>query len=148
MKVLITKYTTAFLPYFITEVVLKHLAALDTNQDIADFANSKAFPQTKYLNIKLSSGYDARVRLQLPPNADLTGKIKYPLLVDVYAGPDSYNGFDKWDLTWGDYLASSKSIIYAQINGRGSGLRGDNLMHEIYYGFGTVEVEDQIETTK
>lgn len=100
------------------------------------------------MTVPLSSGFEAKVRLQIPPNADLNGSVRYPMLVEVYAGPDSYSGYDKFDLGWGSYLASNKSVIVAQINGRGSGLRGDRLMHEIYRKFGTVEVEDQIETAK
>lgn len=106
-------------------------------------------PKIIYLDVPLSTDrFTARVRLQLPPDADLSGKIKYPMLIDVYAGPDSYNGNDRWDLSWGSYLATNRSVVYAQINGRGSGLRGDRLMHAIYRHFGTVEVPDQIETAK
>lgn len=130
------------------EVTIKHLSTFESNAAIQEITSRMALPKVKYEIIKLDSGYEAKVRLQLPLNADVSGKTKYPMLVDVYAGPDSYNGYDRWDVSWGAYLASNKSIIYAQINGRGSGLRGDDLMFEIYRKFGTVEVEDQIETAR
>lgn len=137
-----------FIFIFFAEVVLKHVQPFETNEELHERLSAKATPKIIYLNIPLSSGFDARVKLQLPPNADLSGTVKYPMLVDVYAGPDSYNGADRFDLGWGSYLASNKSVIFAQINGRGSGLRGDRLMHEIYRKFGTVEILDQIETAK
>lgn len=96
----------------------------------------------------MQSGFDAIVKLQLPPNMDTSGKTKYPMLVDVYAGPGSYAGFDKWEVALSTYLVTSRKYIYAQINGRGSGNRGENLLHSIYRAMGTVEIEDQIETAK
>lgn len=105
-------------------------------------------PTINYHQIKLKSGYDAVVRLQLPPNMDTSGKTKYPMLIDVYAGPGSYAGPDRFDIGFSTYLVTSRKYILAQINGRGSGNRGQNLLHTIYRAMGTVEVEDQIETAK
>lgn len=65
-----------------------------------------------------------------------------------YGGPDTYQVTDKFSLDWGSYLAANKSIIYAAIDGRGSGLRGDKLMLSGYRKLGTVEVIDQINVTQ
>lgn len=102
----------------------------------------------RYHQITLDSGFDAVVKLQLPPGMDLTGKTKYPVLIDVYAGPGSYAGADRWEIGFSSYLVTSRKYIIAQINGRGSGNRGEALLHTIYRAMGTVEVEDQIETAK
>lgn len=96
----------------------------------------------------MGHGFDAVVKLQIPPNADLSGKVKYPMLVDVYGGPGSYSGSDRWETTFSTYLVTNRSFIVAQINGRGSGNRGEKLLHTIYRKMGTVEVEDQILTVK
>lgn len=55
---------------------------------------------------------------------------------------------EKFNLDWGSYLAANKSIIYATIDGRGSGLKGDKILFELYRRLGTVEIEDQINVTK
>ena len=39
----------------------------------------------------------------------------------------------RFKLDWGTYLATSEDVIYAVIDGRGSGYRGDDLLFEIYY---------------
>lgn len=65
-----------------------------------------------------------------------------------YGGPDSYQVVEKFNLQWGSYLAANKSIIYAKIDGRGSGLKGDKMLFSIYRRMGTVEVEDQINVTR
>lgn len=132
-----------------TGVTTKRVAILEDNSEIHTILSGIQVPQIVYMDVPLSTGnFTARVRLQLPPNADRSGKTKYPLLIDVYAGPDSFNGNDRWDLSYGSYLVSNRSIVHAQINGRGSGLRGDRLLHTIYRHFGQVEVPDQIETAK
>lgn len=69
-------------------------------------------------------------------------------LFSSYGGPDTYQVTDKFYLDWGSYLAANKSIIYAAIDGRSSGLRGDNLMFAGYRRLGTVEVVDQVNVTK
>ena len=51
-------------------------------------------------------------------------------------------------MDWGTYLTTSESVIYAVIDGRGSGYRGNDLLHEIYYKLGQPEVQDQIDVTK
>lgn len=96
----------------------------------------------------LGNGFEAAVKLQLPPNADVSGRTKYPMLVEVYAGPGSYAGADRFERNFGSYLTTNRSYVYAQINGRGSGNRGERLLHTIYRNMGTVEVEDQITATK
>ena len=55
---------------------------------------------------------------------------------------------DRFKLDWGTYLATSEDVIYAVIDGRGSGYRGDDLLFEIYYKLGQPEVQDQIDVTK
>lgn len=96
----------------------------------------------------MKSGFDAVVKLQLPPGMDTSGNTKYPMLIDVYAGPGSYAGVDRFEVSFSSYLVTSRKYILAQINGRGSGNRGENLLHTIYRAMGTVEIQDQIETAE
>uniref|UniRef100_A0A8P4K6E3 Uncharacterized protein n=1 Tax=Dicentrarchus labrax TaxID=13489 RepID=A0A8P4K6E3_DICLA len=78
----------------------------------------------------------------LPPGFD--DSKKYPLLIDVYAGPCSQKADLIYRVSWSTYLASTEKIIVASFDGRGSGFQGDKLMHAIYKRLGTYEVEDQI----
>lgn len=96
----------------------------------------------------MGNGFTARVKLQLPRRLDRSGSTKYPMLIDVYAGPDSFATDNRFSLGWGSYLVSNKSYIYARIDGRGSGMRGDKILHTIYKKLGTYEIEDQITTAK
>uniref|UniRef100_A0A672IJZ0 Dipeptidyl peptidase 4-like n=1 Tax=Salarias fasciatus TaxID=181472 RepID=A0A672IJZ0_SALFA len=86
--------------------------------------------------------YDLWYEMMLPPNFKKTKK--YPLLIDVYAGPCSQSVEYRFKLNWGTYLASSHGIIVASFDGRGSGYQGDDILHAIYKRLGSFEVEDQI----
>uniref|UniRef100_A0A672ILD4 Dipeptidyl peptidase 4-like n=1 Tax=Salarias fasciatus TaxID=181472 RepID=A0A672ILD4_SALFA len=85
---------------------------------------------------------DLWYEMMLPPNFKKTKK--YPLLIDVYAGPCSQSVEYRFKLNWGTYLASSHGIIVASFDGRGSGYQGDDILHAIYKRLGSFEVEDQI----
>ena len=49
---------------------------------------------------------------------------------------------------WPAYLASSRGVIVAQIDGRGSGGEGDRRRFEMWQRLGSVEVQDQGGTTE
>ncbi|KAM8708772.1 hypothetical protein ACLKA7_015701 [Drosophila subpalustris] len=130
-----------------SQVTLKKLLDWETNEALRAKLEGVALPTHKILTVNIDGGFQAKVLLQLPPNLDTSGKTKYPMLVDVYGGPDSYSVTNKWMMDWGTYLTSNQSVIYAKIDGRGSGLRGENLLHAIYLQLGTVEINDQTTVT-
>lgn len=55
---------------------------------------------------------------------------------------------DVFKVDWNTYMASRKNVIVAQIDGRGSGGQGHQLLHEVYMKLGSVEVADQLEVTE
>lgn len=126
----------------------KEKLEITTNTELVNLLGNKAMPHKLKLEFDIADGFTAKVMLRLPPNFDITGKTKYPMIVNVYGGPDTYQVIDKFSLDWGSFLAANKSIIYATIDGRGSGLRGNNLLFAGYRKLGTVEVIDQINVTK
>jgi dipeptidyl-peptidase-4 len=91
---------------------------------------------------------DASVTLLLPPTLRETEITKYPMLVNVYGGPGSQQVSQAFKVGWGDYLASKKNVIYASIDGRGSGYSGDKMLFSVYRRLGTVEIEDQQSVTR
>ena len=61
-----------------------------------------------------------------------------------YGSPGTQKVTEKFGTGWETYLTSSKDFIYALVDGRGSGGRGDRFLHEIYRHLGKKEVEDAI----
>ena len=61
-----------------------------------------------------------------------------------YGGPGSQQVTFRFRLGWDAYLSSKENIIIVQVDGRGSGSRGETYLHSIYKNLGTLEVQDQI----
>ncbi|KAF7998104.1 hypothetical protein HCN44_009502 [Aphidius gifuensis] len=118
------------------------------NIKIAKLMNDTAQPIVMKLKVPISNDFEADVKLFIPPDADLNGSIKYPLLIYVYAGPGSFQVTEEFNVDWGTYLVTNKNFIYAVIDGRGSGRRSNSLLFSVYRNLGTVEIYDQINVTR
>ncbi|XP_030385628.1 venom dipeptidyl peptidase 4-like [Scaptodrosophila lebanonensis] len=134
--------------YANSQVTLTKLLDWETNAQLRKDLEGVALPTHEIHTFSIEDGFTAKVLLQLPPNLDRSGNTKYPMLVDVYGGPDSFYVNNKWSIDWGTYLSSNQSVIYAKIDGRGSGMRGEKLLNAIYLKLGTVEIADQISVTR
>ncbi|XP_011494919.1 PREDICTED: venom dipeptidyl peptidase 4 isoform X2 [Ceratosolen solmsi marchali] len=119
----------------------------ENNKNVAEHITKKSRPIIKRLTVPLSGNFKAHVKLLLPPNVDLSGKRKYPMIVYVYGGPDTNEVTEKFNIDWGTYLVTNKNIIYTSIDGRGTGLKGNKIMFAVYRNLGTVEITDQINVT-
>ncbi|XP_077470428.1 dipeptidyl peptidase 4-like [Stigmatopora argus] len=119
----------------------KELSVLEDNIIFTQLISQVQMPTMRRGTIKIA-GYKLWYQMFLPPDFDESKK--YPLLIDVYAGPCSQKVNFGYRVSWSTYLASTEKVIVASFDGRGSGYQGDKLMHEIYKRLGTYEVEDQI----
>ncbi|XP_044003397.1 venom dipeptidyl peptidase 4-like [Aphidius gifuensis] len=124
------------------------LLTWEDNSKLINLLKNKKMPQIKRLRVPVPGGFNAEVQLFIPSNADLSGTKKYPLLVDVYAGPDSNKITDKFKIHWGTYLVTNKNFIYAFIDGRGSNLKGNSMLFSVYKNLGNFEILDQINVTR
>lgn len=127
---------------------LQYLYAIRNNTKIREKVSKIALPQVRSFPIMITGGYHAQVRLHLPPGLREDEITRYPLVLHVYSGPGTQLVTEKWKIDWNTYLASSKDYIVAEIDGRGSGGQGYQLLHEIYRRLGTAEVSDQLEVTE
>ncbi|XP_019582852.1 dipeptidyl peptidase 4 isoform X3 [Rhinolophus sinicus] len=123
----------------------KELRVLEDNSALAKMLQDVQMP-TKELNFIILNETKFWYQMILPPHFDKSKK--YPLLIDVYAGPCSQKADATFTLNWATYLASTENIIVASFDGRGSGYQGDKIMHAINRRLGTLEVQDQIEAAR
>lgn len=108
-------------------------------------------PQAITLRVPVPGGFQAMVKLYLPQEIDLlaaTYDTQYPMIVNVYAGPDSVYVLDSFSIGYKDYLVTTRKIIYCQIDGRGSGNKGKDMLFTLNNKLGNFEMEDQIFVTK
>lgn len=108
-----------------------------------------ALPQSKFAlllgsdDLNLASSIAINVAATLPPNVDLTGRHKYPVLLRPYGGPNSQTVQDKFKIDWTQYLASQGYVVL-EIDGRGTGFKGRKFRSCIRGNLGELEAEDQI----
>ncbi|NXN08404.1 DPP4 peptidase, partial [Indicator maculatus] len=117
------------------------LRYLENNTELENALKDIQMP-SKIIDFISVAGYDLWYQMILPPHFDRSKK--YPLLLDVYAGPCSQKVDSTFQINWATYLASTEQVIVASFDGRGSGYQGDEIMHAINRRLGTYEVEDQI----
>uniref|UniRef100_A0A8C2CU97 Dipeptidyl-peptidase 4 n=1 Tax=Cyprinus carpio TaxID=7962 RepID=A0A8C2CU97_CYPCA len=118
-----------------------HTKVLEDNKDLENTLQDIAMPSVMHGTLKIGE-FDLWYQMILPPKFDKSKK--YPLLIDVYAGPCSQKSDFRFRVGWSTYLASTEKVIVASFDGRGSGYQGDKIMHALYKRLGTYEVEDQI----
>ncbi|KZC11531.1 Seprase, partial [Dufourea novaeangliae] len=132
-----------------TELPMPRLIyVLQNNTQLRERVGNLALPQIKTFPVQISGGYNAQVRLHLPPGLREDEITRYPLIVQVYGAPGTQLVTEMFKIDWNTYLASRKNVIIAQIDGRGSGGQGYKFLHEVYYRLGSVEVADQLEVTE
>ncbi|CAK5075786.1 unnamed protein product [Meloidogyne enterolobii] len=75
---------------------------------------------------------------------------RYPVLIDVYAGPGTQKVTEEWLSAnmFDVFFASSLDYVVIFIDGRGSGHQGWRMKQPLYGNFGTVEIDDQIDTMR
>uniref|UniRef100_A0A8C3CWV2 Dipeptidyl peptidase 4 n=1 Tax=Cairina moschata TaxID=8855 RepID=A0A8C3CWV2_CAIMO len=118
------------------------LRYLENNTELDNSLKDIQMPSKKTDSITVDLWY----QMILPPHFDSSKK--YPLLLEVYAGPCSQKVDYVFRINWATYLASTEQIIVATFDGRGSGYQGDEIMHAINRKLGTYEVEDQISAAR
>ncbi|KAE9544117.1 hypothetical protein AGLY_001806 [Aphis glycines] len=119
----------------------------ETNERLKDVLSTITLPRVSFIDVPIGNEFKARVRLILPPAVDESADIKFPLLVNTYAGPGSNLALNMYSIEWNKYFSSNKNVIIAQIDGRGSGRRGDRNLFANYRKLGTYEIEDQVFVT-
>ncbi len=121
----------------------------EENTDNRERLNEYERPVVHFENVTVADGFTASVKLTLPPEIDFSSSTQtYPMVVEVYGGPNSVRVTNAFSLGFKDYQVTNRKIIHCQIDGRGSGNKGKQLLFTINNRMGTVEIEDQIAVTK
>lgn len=124
----------------------------EENDSLRELITQYDLPQTKIFTAPVDGGFRAIVKMQVPSHVNFEANVesgeKYPMLVRVYAGPGSVRVSNTFGVAFQTYQTSKKHIIYVEIDGRGTGQNGNDMMFSINNRLGTYEMEDQIAVTK
>jgi dipeptidyl-peptidase-4 len=103
--------------------------------------------KTELLRIKSEdSKYDLPFRIIWPLQYDSTKK--YPLLINIYGGPNAGTVYDGWDLRMQQQWWASEGLIQVAMDHRGSGHFGKEGMNALHRNLGYWEMKDWITIVK
>lgn len=126
----------------------KTIRQIIDNKSLQELVKECGFSKKEFFSFKTSGNLDLFGYIIKPP--DFQPSKKYPVLMNVYGGPNSQyatNDWDVFDFVWYQYLAQ-KGYIVVCVDGRGTGARGEQFRKCTYMELGKLETEDQIETAK
>lgn len=125
------------------------LIVLEDNKEQKELLAQYGAERKEFGKFKTSQGHELNYWVIKPANME-AGK-KYPLLFYVYGGPGSQEVLNSQsrfsDYMWFRMLAQ-KGYVVACVDGRGTGMRGEEFKKCTYMELGKYETEDQIEAAK
>lgn len=118
------------------------VAALNENK-VSDLAGYHLAP-VEFVNAAAADGTKLYGSLIKP--SDFNPSKKYPVLINVYGGPQVQQVRNEWggsDLLWHEMMAQKGFVIF-ELDGRGSWNRGHAFETPLYRRLGQVELQDQL----
>ena len=67
----------------------------------------------------------------LGPLLEMSGALPMSHHMSFFLTPKIFLMF-RWSVGWGEYLATSRNIVYASIDGRGTGFQSDEYLYKVY----------------
>ena len=109
--------------------------------------NETIIAKTELMRIKSEDAkYDLPFRIIRPLQYDSTKK--YPLLINIYGGPNAGTVYDGWDLRMQQQWWASEGLIQVAMDHRGSGHFGKEGMNALHRNLGYWEMKDWITIVK
>lgn len=118
------------------------VADWELNAEYRKTLSAKLRPSYQFINVPLEDGSRGLVKLALPPNFNESNI--YPMIVVVYGGPNSVRITNTFTVGYEAFVTTTREVIYAYIDGRGTGNKGKDLLFSVNNNLGDYEVKDQI----
>ncbi|XP_031438313.1 inactive dipeptidyl peptidase 10 isoform X2 [Clupea harengus] len=116
-------------------------AILEDNTQLKASLQEKKIQQTEFKVIP-KENFDLPLKISYPVDFSESNLYGVLLVVDSTLGGQTVN--DRFSLDWTSVMVSSHDVIVVQVDGRGSGFRGQKVLQEIHPQLGNLEVQDQI----
>lgn len=106
--------------------------------------------QHVYYEVTMPDGVTTTTVQEIRPHDfDASGRVRYPVLFNVYGGPNSQKVTHDWRRTdWHEFVANQLGYVVAVVDGRGTGFRGKDYRDAVTGKMGSVEVDDLLSTAR
>lgn len=111
--------------------------------NVRNTLSSFSLPRIKYLTIPNEAGSDINIKMILPADFDDSGATKYPVLFQVYGGPNSQMVSMQYEVNYMSRIACL-GVVSMIVDGRGTGFKGRKYRSVISTRLGEVEAIDQV----
>jgi len=112
---------------------------LENNEAYAKIIAQYDLPEKVFTTVKGSDGTELNAYYKKPKHV----KSGSPLIIDVYAGPNTQDVMQTHDVAGLDAWLCANGYVMASIDGRGTGGRGLSFLQATYRQLGVVESADQ-----
>lgn len=102
--------------------------------------------KTELLRVKTPDGFELPVLITWP--TDLDSSKKYPVLINIYGGPNAGTVYDGWKGVGQSQWWAKEGLIQVAIDHRGSGQFGKMGQDYLYKDLGNWEIKDYSEVVK
>jgi dipeptidyl-peptidase-4 len=124
----------------------KELRVLSRNSDARQALSNYRFSRPELLQIKTHDGFLMEAEIIRPQNFD--PQKKYPVWMEVYAGPSTQTVRNEWDWTMWHQLLAQKGYIVWECDNRSASAKGMKSAWTSYKRFGIGELADIEESLK
>ncbi len=125
----------------------------DNGKIVREIADSKGddfdlykLAKTELLRVKTPDGFELPVLITWP--TDLDSSKKYPVLINIYGGPNAGTVYDGWKGVGQSQWWAKEGLIQVAIDHRGSGQFGKMGQNYLYKDLGNWEIKDYSEVVE
>ena len=121
----------------------------EDNSGLEERLEGKTLPVIEKTRVTIdNAGFSAEAQVKILKPPHMEAGVQYPVIVYIYGGPGYQQVTDSWSVGWGEYLATSRNVVYVLMDTRGTGGQSNEFMFSVYKRLGTVEMEDEISVTR
>jgi len=137
----VTTYSNVNTPYTMAVGDMNGKVVRTIGSMAGDAMKDYALAKTEIIRIKSADGkYELPALVTWPANYDPAKK--YPMLVNVYGGPDATNVMDSWSWNATRQWYAQEGLLQVSFDNRASGHFGKKAIAEIHRQMGILEIED------
>lgn len=127
---------------------LKLIRNIEDNKNVV--ALQKSFGVAKVEHFKFKTAGNVRLNGYMIKPVDFDPNKEYPVFMYQYSGPGSQSAQDSWkgNNYWWFQMLAQNGYIVACVDGRGTGMRGEDFRKMTYLQLGKYETIDQIDAAK
>ncbi len=123
----------------------KMVRVLENNDKLKATVAEYKIPIKEFMTITTEDGVELNAYMVKP--VDFDENKQYPLFMTQYSGPGSQQVLDNFSVSWEQALVQDGYILVC-VDGRGTGMRGEEFKKCTYKDLGRLEVIDQIAAAK